>query len=586
MSTPQTTDPPVAQGTVLAGKYRVERVIGEGGMGVVVEAKHIALDERVAMKFLTAAYATHPEASARFLREARAAVKIKSEHVARVSDVGTLENGAPYMVMELLQGNDLNQELQKKGVLPLPDAVDYLIQACEAIAEAHGAGIVHRDIKPANLFLARRLDGSALVKVLDFGISKMSDGVENLTKTMAAMGSALYMSPEQMQQTRGVDHRTDIYALGVALYELLAGKQPYYADTLPQLCAEVLTGTPTPLRTVRPDLPPDLAPVIEKAYARDRAERYQSVAHFVVALAPFAPTRSQPNIDRIARVAGLPVPIAGTPAPRAIPGGDMPLTGGTIALDAPSPGGPPARGRSGTLALESQTGPSWQQGALQGAPQHASGPGYGGGPQQATGPGYGPAPGHGPGQPQATGPQYSTGSGPQQLPGPQYSTGSGPQPFQQGASAPPPPMGTAATAPNMELATNARPAASSKAPIFIGLAIALIGAGVGGFFALRPTATPEGQPTSAGAAPPGSSAATTTAAPAEPTVSASTSAAAAPAEPTVAASTSATAAPKAAEPTPSTKVAVAPPPGKPVATAAASAKPTASTKPKSIFDDR
>ncbi|HEY4121174.1 MAG TPA: serine/threonine-protein kinase [Byssovorax sp.] len=305
--------PPVAPGTVLAGKYRVERIIGQGGMGLVVEAKHIALDERVALKFLLPDYASHPEAAARFLREARAAVKIKSEHVARVSDVGTLDNGSPYMVMEFLEGSDLSQVLEKRGVLAIPEAIDYVVQGCEAIAEAHSHGIVHRDLKPANLFLTRRQDGYPLVKVLDFGISKTMGNVENLTKTMAAMGSALYMSPEQMQQTRSVDHRTDIYALGISLYELLAGKQPFYAETLPQLCAEILTGIPTPIRQARPDVPEALAVALERAYARDRGVRYGSIAEFVVALAPWAPAPTRPTIERVARMGGIPLLPQGDP---------------------------------------------------------------------------------------------------------------------------------------------------------------------------------------------------------------------------------------------------------------------------------
>ncbi|WP_437677287.1 protein kinase domain-containing protein [Sorangium sp. So ce131] len=317
MSDPATRLPslaPVEPGTVLAGKYRVERIIGQGGMGVVVEARHVALDERVALKFLLPEFTRHPEGSARFLREAQAAVKIKSEHVARVSDFGTLGNGAPYMVMEFLTGSDLARLLEHHGTLAVEDAVDYVVQGCEAIAEAHGHGIVHRDLKPANLFLTRRADGSPLVKVLDFGISKMataSGGIENLTSTSAALGSALYMSPEQMRQTRSVDHRTDIYALGISLFELLAGRQPFYAETLPQLCAEVLTGTPTPLRSLRPDAPEALASALARAYERDRERRYTSVAELVVALAPFAPSRTHPTIDRIARMGGLP-PVAAT----------------------------------------------------------------------------------------------------------------------------------------------------------------------------------------------------------------------------------------------------------------------------------
>jgi serine/threonine-protein kinase len=335
-------------------------------MGVVVEARHIALDERVALKFLLPDYAQHPEASARFLREARAAVKIKSEHVARVSDVGTLDSGAPYMVMEYLEGSDLSNVLVKAGTLSIPDAVDYIVQGCEAIAEAHGYGIVHRDLKPANLFLGKRPNGLPIIKVLDFGISKVMDGaVDNLTKTTAAMGSALYMSPEQMQQTRGVDNRTDIYALGISLYELLAGRQPFYAETLPQLCAEVFAGTPTPIRTLRPEVPEELAVVMEKAYARDRALRYQSIADFVIALAPFAPPRSRVILESVAKMAGLEPPASRAPmasvpgSPSHPPPGLSQSAPGAPALSLHT-GGPvvasttppaPARSRAGLVAV-------------------------------------------------------------------------------------------------------------------------------------------------------------------------------------------------------------------------------------------
>jgi eukaryotic-like serine/threonine-protein kinase len=335
------TASPTVPGNILAGKYRVERIIGQGGMGVVVVARHIALDERVALKFLLPEYATHPEASARFLREAQAAVRIKSEHVARVSDVGTLETGAPYMVMEYLEGTDLSKLLEQ-GVLGVQDAVDYIIQACDALAEAHSYGIVHRDLKPANLFVSKRPDGTPIVKVLDFGISKVAgDATDNLTKTTAAMGSALYMSPEQMTSTRTVDHRTDIYALGISLYELLAGKQPFYADTLPQLCAEIFTGVPTPIRSIRDDVPEGLAAVLERAYARERGFRYQSVGELVAALAPYAPIRSQVAIDSVTKMAGLQTVQAGVastalpvPAP---PGGQR---GGTQMMPS-SPSYPP-----------------------------------------------------------------------------------------------------------------------------------------------------------------------------------------------------------------------------------------------------
>ncbi len=343
--------PPVTPGTVLAGKYRVESVIGQGGMGVVVEARHIQLEERVALKFLLPEYARHPDASARFLREARAAVRIKSQHVARVSDVGTLETGSPYMVMEYLEGGDIEQQLLAAGTLPVEDAVDAIIQAAEAIAEAHSLGIVHRDIKPANLFVARHSDGSPLVKVLDFGISKMIDASsQGLTRTATTMGSALYMSPEQLRDARSVDHRADIYALGVSLYEMLSGRQPFTADTFPQLCVLVATGDPTPLAEVRPDLPYDFAQVVEKAFKRDPNDRYQSVAELVLALAPWAPARSQQLVERIARTAGY-APRAsmpslsqtgpGQPAPAA-PGSTTDLLGGG---DPPAVKQPGAGGR-------------------------------------------------------------------------------------------------------------------------------------------------------------------------------------------------------------------------------------------------
>ncbi|MGC4092807.1 MAG: serine/threonine-protein kinase [Polyangiaceae bacterium] len=253
----------VKPGEVIAGKYRIERVLGEGGMGVVVEALHVQLDERVAIKFLLPQALGNEEAMARFAREARAAVKIKSEHVARVSDVGVLESGAPYMVMELLQGQDLAALVHGSGPLPIGDAVDFLLQASEAIAEAHALGIVHRDLKPANLFMTCRADGSPCVKVLDFGISKVttaggSGSDLGMTRTHAIMGSPLYMSPEQMASTRNVDARADIWALGTILYELLTGRVPFQADTMPQLCGMILQEAVPPPRNLRPDLPPGL----------------------------------------------------------------------------------------------------------------------------------------------------------------------------------------------------------------------------------------------------------------------------------------------------------------------------------------
>jgi tRNA A-37 threonylcarbamoyl transferase component Bud32 len=263
----------VTAGSILAGKYRVTRLLGQGGMGVVVEAQHISLDDRVALKFLLPEYASHPQAAERFLREARAAVKIKGAHVARVSDVGALEDGSPYMVMEYLDGSDAAKLLASQGPLPLPEAIDWVVQASDAIAEAHGLGIVHRDLKPANLFVTRHQDGTAFIKVLDFGISKLiSDTGEALTRTNASMGSALYMSPEQIRQARSVDHRTDVYALGITLFELLSGRQPFAGESFSALCVEIATGTPTPLGAFRTDLPPDVVRATADA-AHHRAHR-------------------------------------------------------------------------------------------------------------------------------------------------------------------------------------------------------------------------------------------------------------------------------------------------------------------------
>jgi serine/threonine protein kinase len=302
----------VAQGQLLAGKYRVERVLGRGGMGVVVAAHHIVLDQVVAIKFLLPEALRSAEAVARFEREARAAVKIQSEHVARVTDVGRLDTGAPYMVMELLRGLDLGDLLQQKGPLPLEDVADYVLQAGEAIAEAHGLGIVHRDLKPPNLFLTTRADGSSCVKVLDFGISKVtglsSSSDQGLTSTTAVMGSPLYMSPEQLMSARDVDMTTDIWALGVICYELLTGKPPFLADTLPQLCMAISSLAPTPLRNYRPDLPIEVEGLLLRCLEKDRGKRFATVSQFANELMKFAPRRSRlsaERIERLARAAGF-----------------------------------------------------------------------------------------------------------------------------------------------------------------------------------------------------------------------------------------------------------------------------------------
>jgi len=293
------------EGQVLAGKYRIERVLGRGGMGLVVAATHLQLGERVALKFLLPEALHNSEAVARFEREARAAVRIKSEHVARVSDVGTLDDGAPYMVMEYLEGIDLSVWLEQRGALPIEQAVEFVLQACEAIAEAHTLGIVHRDLKPANLFVIERPDGVLAVKVLDFGISKstgLSSSGPGITKTSAAMGSPLYMSPEQMQSAKDVDPRSDIWALGVVLYELISRGTPFPGETMAEVVLKVVSAAPVPLRAVCAQVSPGLEAVVLKCFEKDRGARYSTVAELAVALLEFAPRRSKASVERIGRV--------------------------------------------------------------------------------------------------------------------------------------------------------------------------------------------------------------------------------------------------------------------------------------------
>jgi serine/threonine-protein kinase len=295
---------PVAEGDILAGKYEVIRVIGAGGMGVVVEARHLQLDQRVALKFLLVDEYQSEDAVGRFLREGRAAAQIKSEHVARVSDVGTLEGGAPFIVMEYLEGEDLSDVVAKRGTLAVREAVDYVLQASEAIAEAHALGIIHRDLKPANLFLTRRADGSPLVKVLDFGISKIDNDPRNisLTASTGAVGSPQYMSPEQMRSAKHVDRRTDIWALGAILFELLAGRPPFEADSLIALCTFVATREAPLLRGLREDAPENLERIVSRCLQKDPMDRYQTLAEMAVDLAPFGSRTAQTSARRIVTI--------------------------------------------------------------------------------------------------------------------------------------------------------------------------------------------------------------------------------------------------------------------------------------------
>jgi serine/threonine protein kinase len=292
---------PVAIGDVLAGKYKVESILGVGGMGIVVAARHIQLEQRVALKFLLPQAMQSPEAVERFQREARSAVRLHSEHVAKVTDVGMLDSGAPYMVMEFLDGADLSRVVQATGSISIEESVHFVLQACEAIAEAHSLGIIHRDLKPQNLFVTRRVDGRPLIKVLDFGISKTIDTQSglSLTRTSSIMGSPLYMSPEQMRSSKNVDVRSDIWALGVILYELLTGRVPFEAEAIPELCLKVVQDPVVPPRSLRAEVPDVLDAIVRKCLEKNPANRFQNVAELASALEPYSEL-ARGSSDRIA----------------------------------------------------------------------------------------------------------------------------------------------------------------------------------------------------------------------------------------------------------------------------------------------
>ncbi|WP_441291465.1 protein kinase domain-containing protein [Sorangium sp. KYC3313] len=313
-----------ASGDVLAGKYRIERILGAGGMGVVLAAWHLVLERRVAVKFLLPEAAALPDAGARFLREARAAAALDGQHIARVLDVGTLDSGAAYMVLEYLTGDDLGHVLHTRGPLPLVEAADYLIQACEALAEAHARGIIHRDLKPKNLFLTRRPDGTPLLKVLDFGLSKFitsgdSAKEASLTATGLIMGSIHYMPPEQIRSLKFTDVRTDIWALGVILYRMLTGRHPFEGDSITAITAAILMDTPIPVLSLRPNVPPAVATLVTRCLVKDPNARVQSVTEIARVLAPFGTYRSMLSFESIDRLLPEPSPRAGASPAEAAP---------------------------------------------------------------------------------------------------------------------------------------------------------------------------------------------------------------------------------------------------------------------------
>jgi serine/threonine protein kinase len=355
-----------AVGQVLSGRFRVEHVIGVGSMGVVLAARHLELDERVAIKFIRAEMQRVPGVLQRFAREAKAAVSIKSEHVAQVFDVGTAEGIGPYIVMEYLEGRDLGAVLEMEGRLPIRRAVHYVMQACEALAVAHSSGITHRDIKPENLFLTRQGD-LELVKLLDFGISKAAltgkvfgdelSGVE----VQCLLGTPLYMSPEQIRHTAEVDHRTDIWSLGAVLYELVTARSAFVADSVRQVWTRILETAPTPLAAHCPEAPASLQAVIDRCLEKDPARRFQNVAELAIALLPFAPSRARLYAQRASSILGtksdsiLPAPLYTPTAPvsRSFVGEpvDLPQTS-MLALPIPEITAPPVFGQRESRGLD------------------------------------------------------------------------------------------------------------------------------------------------------------------------------------------------------------------------------------------
>ena len=348
-------------GSVVDGKYRVDRVLGRGAMGVVVQATHEQLGERVALKFLRYRAKTGTEDfQQRFKREAKVSAMLKNEHITRVIDVGLWQGRVPYMVMDYLNGTDLREVMKSTGQLQVGTAIDYTVQICVGIAEAHAAGIVHRDLKPSNLFVTKRPDGSDLVKILDFGISKWRAGesdLDELTQTGVVLGSPKYMAPEQLFGSADVDARADVWSIGAILYEMLAGKPPFDLPTFTRICAELSTNNPPPPLGIRcEDVTPELEAVVMKCFERDPNKRTPDVSELAGSLldavdAPFAAPMRQ-KIAAILDPTSSPLSSSGARSMQSGTYGAMPTSGKYAAAMSAT-----GSGRS-VVAVPGATGPA------------------------------------------------------------------------------------------------------------------------------------------------------------------------------------------------------------------------------------
>jgi eukaryotic-like serine/threonine-protein kinase len=320
----------------VADKFVIEGVLARGGMGIVLSAQHETLQQRVAIKVLLPEVARDEVSAARFAREAKAIAQLQCDNVVRVMDVGRLPSGLPYMVMERLTGFDLGEQLRRSGPLSVADAVDVVLQSCVAVAEAHARGIVHRDLKPANLFRNHTPDGASMVKVLDFGISKSmfgANGDRNVVNTVSVWGSPLYMAPEQVL-SKQVGPGTDIWSLGVILYELLTGVLPFQAESLVDVCDAIVSGEPLPLSSVRPELPAALCAIVARCIEKQPERRWPNAGAFAAALVPFAAPRAAEYARRALHLSGgapvsgpspaLPPPMPAPPMPPALAALSMP----------------------------------------------------------------------------------------------------------------------------------------------------------------------------------------------------------------------------------------------------------------------